>query len=67
MLQPNTGAHTSVLLIGLEELGDLVADFAIRHLDIILGSARVVHERQEAIVGDVELCAVRSVIPNPTA
>ena len=46
---------TSVLPILGEELGDLVTNLTIRDLDVLLGLARVGHEGQEAIVGDVEL------------
>ena len=49
---------TDVLLLNLEELLDLVANLTVRELDIILGVAVVVHEGEEAIVGDVELMNV---------
>jgi hypothetical protein len=43
-----------VLLISLEELGDLVANFTVGHANIILGVTIIVHEREETIIGDVE-------------
>ncbi len=46
---------TGVLLIFLEELRDLVANFALWHLDIILGVTAFGHEGEEAVVSDVEL------------
>lgn len=46
---------TGILLISLEELGDLVTDFAIRDLDVVLGVAVVAHQRKEAIIRDIEL------------
>ena len=46
---------TGVLLLSAEELGDLVANFAIGHLDIILGVTIVGHQGKEAIVRDVQL------------
>lgn len=49
------GGLTGILLIGLEELGDLVTDLALGHGNIILEIAIVVHEREEAIVGDIDL------------
>ena len=50
--------HTAVLAVILEHFIDLVANFAIRDLDIILGAAAVVHKRQETIVSDVELHSI---------
>lgn len=49
------GILTGVFAVVGEELGDLVADVAIGNLDIVLGGAIVRHEREEAIIGDVEL------------
>lgn len=46
---------TGVLLLGLEELVDLVANLAVGHLDIILGVTFLVHEGEETVVRDVEL------------
>lgn len=46
---------TGILLLGLEELLDLLADFTFWNLDIILGGAIIRHERQETVVSDVEL------------
>ena len=51
-----TGAGlTRILLLGLEELGDLLANFALGHLDVVLGVTVVAHEGEVAVVGDVEL------------
>lgn len=46
---------TGVLLLGLEQLGDLVTDFTIGHTDVVLLVAVVVNEVEEAIVRDVDL------------
>ena len=46
---------TSVFLFSLEELLDLVTNFAVGNLHIILSFAIVCHERKETIVGNVEL------------
>jgi len=46
---------TSVFLFSFEELLDLVTNFAVGNLHIILGFTIVSHERKETIVGDVEL------------
>lgn len=51
----NWSKLTGVLLIGLEELVDLVANLTIGHLDVVLGVAILTHEVEEAIVRDVEL------------
>jgi hypothetical protein len=45
---------TDVLAI-VEHLPDLVANFAVWELDVILGVASIVHEREEVIIGDIEL------------
>jgi hypothetical protein len=46
---------TGVLSILLEELLDLVTNFTIWNLDIVLGGAVVVHEGEEAVVSDIKL------------
>lgn len=46
---------TGVFLLRAEELLNLVANFSVRNLDIILGSAVIRHEREEVIVGDIQL------------
>ena len=46
---------TGVFLLGTEELLDLVANFSVGNLDIVLGSAVVRHEGKEAVVSDIEL------------
>ena len=48
---------TGILLLGLEETGDLLTDLTLGHLDIVLGVTIVVHQRKVAVVGDVELKA----------
>lgn len=47
---------TGILSLFCKELADLLSDFAIRELDIVLGGTVIRHERKEAIVGNVELC-----------
>ena len=51
--------HTGVLLLSGEELGDLVTDLAVGHLDIVLGVTIIVHEGKEAVVRDIELESMR--------
>ena len=46
---------TSVLAVLGKELVDLIADFTVGNLDIVLGGAIVGHEGEEAVVGDIEL------------
>jgi hypothetical protein len=46
---------TGVLAVLGEELADLVADLAVRELDILLGGAVVGHEGEETVVSNVEL------------
>lgn len=41
---------TSLLLFGLEELDDLLADFAFGHADIVLLPALVVDEVEETVI-----------------
>ena len=59
----NLSKHTGVLLFGAEQLLDLLANFAIGDLHVVLGVAVVPHEGEEAVVGDVEL-SMRSDLPN---
>lgn len=47
---------TGILSLICKELCDLVVDFALRKLDIVLGGTIIRHERKETIVGNVELC-----------
>jgi hypothetical protein len=47
--------HTGVLALIGEHLGDLVANFTVGNLDVVLGGAIVGHEREEAVIGHVEL------------
>ena len=53
---------TSVLAILSEELADLVTDLALRDLDVVLGGAIVGHEREETVIGDIELNSALSAI-----
>jgi hypothetical protein len=46
---------TGILLFFAEELVDLLANLALRNLDIVLGSAVLGHEGEKAVIGDVEL------------
>jgi hypothetical protein len=46
---------TGILLFFAEELVDLLANFALWNLDIVLGSAVLRHEREKTVIGDVEL------------
>lgn len=46
---------TGNLLVNLEQLVDLLANLSIGDLDIVLGVAIIVHEGEEAIVGDIDL------------
>ena len=46
---------TGILLVGTEEFFDLLTNFTLGHLDIILGGTVVRHERQKAIISDIEL------------
>jgi len=46
--------NVGILLLGLEEAEDLLANLTIGHLDIILGVAVVAHEGEEVIVRDIE-------------
>ena len=46
---------TGVFPIIGEQLGNLAANISFWNLDIILGRAIVRHEREEAVVGDIEL------------
>lgn len=46
---------TGVLLLSLEKLDNLVTNITVGHLDIVLDVAIVVHEREETVIGDVNL------------
>ena len=46
---------TSILFFGTEELFNLLASFAIGELNIILGGSIIAHQREETVVGNVEL------------
>jgi len=43
-----------ILLFFGEKLGDFLADFSIRNLDIILGLTVISHQRKEAVIGDIK-------------
>jgi hypothetical protein len=47
--------RTGVLLLGAEELLDLLTDVSVGDLHVVLGVAVFAHEGEEAIVGDVKL------------
>jgi hypothetical protein len=47
---------TGVLLFGGEELVDLLTNFSIGNLDIVLGLTIIGHQGEETIVRDIELC-----------
>ena len=46
---------TGILLLGLEQLLDLLANFTLWDFDIVLGGAIIRHKGQEAVVSDIEL------------
>lgn len=46
---------TGVLLLLSEKLVDLLANLTLGELDVVLGGTIIVHKREEAIVGDIEL------------
>jgi hypothetical protein len=46
---------TGILLLSLEELGDLVTDIALGHADVVLLLTLVIDEVEETIVGDIDL------------
>lgn len=47
--------RTDVLLLDLEELSDLLTNFIIWELNIILGGSVFLHQVEETIIGDVDL------------
>jgi hypothetical protein len=51
----DTTVLTGILLVFAKELVDLLANLALRNLDIVLGSAVLGHEGEETVIGDVEL------------
>jgi hypothetical protein len=50
-------ALTGVLAVLVEHLGNLLANFAVGELDIVLGGAVIGHEGEETVVGDIDLRA----------
>lgn len=61
--KPHPGELTGVLLLSLEETVDLVANFTVGHLDIILEVTIIVHEGEETVIGDVKLVRDISIPP----
>ena len=51
---------TAILAVVGEHLVDLVTNFTLRELDIVLGAAIVIHQRKETVIGDVELVHIRT-------
>lgn len=49
---------TGVLSLFDEKLLDLVANFALGNLDVVLGGAVIRHEREETVVRDIKLSYV---------
>lgn len=49
---------TGILLLGLEQLLDLLANFTLRDLDIVLGSTIIGHQGQETVISDIKLVRV---------
>ena len=47
---------TGILSLVCKGLCDLFSDFALRELNIVLGGTVIRHEREETIIGNVELC-----------
>jgi hypothetical protein len=54
----NSLVLTCILLLGLEQLLDLLANFTFWDLDIVLGSTVVGHQGQETVIGDIKLARV---------
>jgi len=46
--------NVGVLLLNLEELVDLLTNFSIGDLDIILGLTIISHQGEETVIGDIE-------------
>ena len=46
---------TSVLLLGMKESLDLLANLTLRNLNIVLGLTIIRHQREESIIRDIEL------------
>ena len=49
---------TSILLLCSEETINLIADFALWDLDVILGIAIVRHQGKKAVAGDIKLLLI---------
>ena len=46
---------TSILLFSAEEFLNLVANFTVGKLHVILGRAIIAHKREEVVISDVKL------------
>lgn len=46
---------TGVFALVGEQLADLLTDFTVGNLDVVLGVAKIVHEGEETVVTDVQL------------
>ena len=46
---------TGILLLFSEHFGDLVTNFTVWDLDIILGATIFRHQREETIISDIKL------------
>ena len=55
LLQSRPLQLTSVLLLSAEKLLNLVTNFTIRNLDIVLGLSVISHKGEETIIRDVKL------------
>lgn len=53
----DTRKLTGILAFLGKKFMDLFADLTIRNLDIVLGLARVGHEGEKAVIGNIELLA----------
>ena len=56
--------HTCILFFLTEKFSDLVTDFALGNLDIVFGVAIIGHQRQEAVISDIELHHINKESPS---
>lgn len=54
------GVLTDVLALLLEHAGQALTNLAVGDLDIILGVTVILQEREETIVGDIQLKEIHS-------
>ncbi len=47
--------HTGIFLLGTEEILDLVTNFTVWELDIVLGGTVVGHQGEATIISDIKL------------